>query len=447
MSKKYIIVFSILTISLIVFISGCISQQNYEKYPVSLKNNSTNYDNNVDIKNQSVVYENESYGNENTLPICKTQTATSCRIVEGQTKKDNYKNEPYFQESKCTGNGTVQLISPINSDDIGIVIPMGMMVGGHVTPIDHMYFQPINFQSAPDTYNVYADADGIINSIQSEPNTNGENKYNKIRIIIHHTCDFYSIYNLLTSLSPDLLNITGPMNPGDSYTGFIVVKKGQLLGKIGGQTLDLSVNYDKITLTGFIVPEHYAGESWKIHTVDPFDYFTEPDKSEILAKNLRQALPRGGKIDYDIDGKLIGNWFIEGSGGYPTKYIPDVYKNHASFVYDHVDPAHIIISLGNVSGEPKQYGVKGNSPDPKDVSVSTGLVKYELAIPDYVRTNGQYWDRFAYANDLKGINQNIVQGVVLVQLISERKLKLEIFPNKTVQDVSGFTNNFLIYER
>ncbi len=48
-------------------------------------------------------------------------------------------------------------------------------------------------------------------------------------------------------------------------------------------------------------------------TVDTFDYFDEPVKSQLLAKSLRIALPVGGKIDYDIDGKLIGNWFREGS--------------------------------------------------------------------------------------------------------------------------------------
>jgi len=364
---------------------------------------------------------------------------------ENPLNKDESKNENR-QRTGCTGNGTTTLSSPMKIEDIGIVIPMGLVVGGHVTPIDHMYFQPAIFNSQSDTYNVYADADGVITDIGIEPN-NPENKYKKTNVRIMHTCDFYSIYNLLTSLSPEIISITGEMSYGKYWSGSIPVKKGQLIGKIGGQTLDLSVNYDKIILKGFIVPEHYAGESWKIHTVDPFDYFEEPYRSQLLEKNLRTAIPLGGKIDYDIDGKLVGNWFLEGSGGYPERYVPEVWKNHLSFLYDHIDPSHIIISIGNYGGNAKQAAVKGNSPDPKDISVSSGLVKYELVGIDYVLENGQSWDRMSVAKNLKVRDSDRVEGTVLVQLISDRKIKFESFPGKTAQEVQGFTDKAAIYER
>ncbi len=355
-------------------------------------------------------------------------------------------SESYSSPTRgCAGDGTTTLSSPMKMEDVGIVIPMGLVVGGHVTPIDHMYFQPTVFQSEPDTYDVYADADGIITSIGVEPE-NPDNKYKKIRIIIMHTCDFYSIYNLLTSLSPDIIGVTGEMSYGKYWSGSINVKKGQLIGKIGGQTLDLSVNYDKVVLQGFVVPEHYAGEPWKIHTVDPFDYFEEPSRSWLVEKNIRTALPLGGKIDYDIDGRLVGNWFVEGSGGYPASYVPDVWKNHLSFVYDHVDPAHVIVSIGNYGGDAKQAAVKGNSPDPKDVSVSTGPVKYELVGIDYVLEDGQSWDRMSVAKNLRVSDSGMVEGTVLVQMTSDRKIKFEVFPGKTAGEVSGFLNP-IVYER
>lgn len=346
----------------------------------------------------------------------------------------------------CVGSGTVNLSSPMKIENIGIVIPMGSMVGSHVTPIDHMYFQPAIFNSQPDTYNVYADADGVITSIGVEPN-NPENKYKKTNVRIMHTCDFYSIYNLLTSLSPEITKVTGEMSYGKYWSGSIPVKKGQLIGKIGGQTLDLSVNYDKVILKGFIVPEHYLGESWKIHTVDPFDYLEEPDRSQLLEKNIRTALPLGGKIDYDIDGKLVGNWFVEGSGGYPAQYIPEIWRNHLSFVYDDIDPTHIIISMGNYEGDAKQFAVKGNSPDPKDISSSNGIVKYELIEIDYVLPNGQQWNRMSIEKNIKVRDSDRVMGTVLVQLISDRKIKFEAFPGKTSSQVSDFSNNVKIYER
>src|SRR5947208_12234442 len=39
-----------------------------------------------------------------------------------------------FQNSNCKGNGTVNLsTSPMRFEDIGLIIPMGAMAGGHVT--------------------------------------------------------------------------------------------------------------------------------------------------------------------------------------------------------------------------------------------------------------------------------------------------------------------------
>ncbi len=339
----------------------------------------------------------------------------------------------------------------MNIEDVGVVIPMGEMVGGHVTPIDHIYLQPTVFQSAPDTYNVYADASGVIREIGVEP-AFAENKHTKIRLIIYHTCDFYSIYNLLTSLSPRILAITGNLTAGQYYNEPITVTQGELLGKIGGQTLDLSVNYDKVTLKGFIVPAHYASESWKIHTVDPFDYFKEPFKSQLLAKDLRQAEPRGGKIDYDIDGKLVGNWFIAGSEGVTGATDPS--KSQLAFVYDWIDPSQIRISIGNYgdiatlqNSSDLQYGVKGNAPDPKDISVASGPVKYELVQWSTVAGDGSPWSGMSYAPGLHAVNSSTVKGTVLVQMISDRKIKFEAFPEKPAGDVQGFDANAIVYER
>ncbi len=379
------------------------------------------------------------------LPICPSATATNCRMVSGVTKEvESWATKDFSISGGCVGSGSVPLsVSPMNIADIGLVIPMGLMVGDHVTPIDHMYFQPLVFHSKPDTYDVYANADGVIHEISVEP-LSENNKYKKIRLVIRHTCDFYSIYNLLTSLSPQILKVVGEVEPGRSYRKPIKVKVGDLLGKIGGQTLDLSVNYDKVILPGFLVPEHYAGEAWKIHTVDPFDYFIDPVKSQLLAKNPRQVSPRGGKIDYDIDGRLVGNWFIEGSGGYPLKYIPDVYKNHVSFAYDEIDPTHVIVSFGNFFGEARQFSVRGNPPDPKDISLDSGIVKYELVETEYVLLDGSHWDRFSYSDNIRAVSGGRVMGVALVQMISDRKMKLQFFLNQTE---AIFDEGAVIYER
>ena len=77
------------------------------------------------------------------------------------------------------------------------------------------------------------------------------------------------------------------------------------------------------------------------------------------------------------------------------------------------------------------------------------MVKYELVTFDYyLGDTSQGWSRISFANNIKARNyDNDVQGVVLFQLIENRKLKMEIFPKKSAGEVSGFDAGALIYER
>ena len=55
----------------------------------------------------------------------------------------------------------------------------------------------------------------------------------------------------------------------------LIIEAGQLLGYVGGQTLDFGVYDYEIVLPGFITPDLYNYEYWKVHTVDPFEYFPD----------------------------------------------------------------------------------------------------------------------------------------------------------------------------
>ena len=44
-------------------------------------------------------------------------------------------------------------------------------------------------------------------------------------------------------------------------------------------------------------------------------------------------------------------------------------------------------------------------------------------------------------------NSEYVQGVIILQLIEDRRLKVEIFPGKTANELNGFTDNFKFYVR
>lgn len=355
----------------------------------------------------------------------------------------------------CEGTGTVMFgTSPMDPKDVGLILPYGGMVGAHVSPIDHMYFSPFVFNSPRDTYEVRAMADGLITTISErtqnvDDTNNGSPKLAEYQIKFWYTCDFASYYDLITSLSPRLQEEFDRYKKQGGYAQVqIKVKEGEVVGRIGGQTLDFAVyDYTK-QLPGFIVPEHYLGESWKIHVVNPFPYFKEPVRSQLLALNPRQVEPREGKIDYDIDGRLVGTWFKEGNDGfgYTGGSDPAPWRAHLSFAYDSIDPSALVISIGDYGGLSAQYGVKGNSPDPASVDVNSGLHKYELAFIDYYRDSGM-WDRMHVYTDIKARPQSYVQGVVLVQMLENRKIKFEVFPGKSSDQVVAFTDKAIIYER
>ncbi len=423
MKPRYLLL--ILALVAIVSISGCVANQN-----IQLDKSGESF---IDtLKNIS---ENTSY-NKSSSP--------------------NYPNQNNYQNyNKCSGTGAVNLTaSPRNIEDIGLFVPMGLMIGDHVTPIDHGYFYPPNWKmdvTSSELKDVFVPADGIITQIGRMPDyfkTTKESDLQDYRIIIYHTCTFYTIYIHLNLLSPRIKDIIGEIKPSENKEVSIKVNAGELLGR--ANAFDFSVHNEDITLTGFITPKNYQREYWKIHTVDPFDYFIEPIRSQILAKNPRTTEPRGGKIDYDIDGKLIGNWFLEGTNGYAgIESQPNYWVSHLAFAPDAYDPAHFIISIGEFEERySKQYAAKGNTPNPSDVSKDSGLVKYELVEFDYIDSTGKIWDKRNYTSEIKLINKGSEsRGIMLVQILENRRLKIESFPGKQASEVSAFTEQAKIYER
>lgn len=359
----------------------------------------------------------------------------------------------YWSHGTCTGSGPVMLgAPPLRLGDIAMILPLGLLVFNHVTPIDHQYYEPANRSLGRSRYDVLAPAKGAIVSIQTRPN--GPN--HDYRVAIEHSCTFWTYYDLMTELSPKVLQAAGwtPQSTGTVQVR-IPVEEGEVIGKVGGQTLDIGVVNSEVTLPGLLVPSHYTAlEPWKIHTVDPFDYFKEPLRSRLLALDVRTVEPRGGKIDYDVDGRLVGNWFLQGTNGYRGTCDPrsspsgcSYWVGHLAVVYDAYDPTQIRVSIGDFAGQPRQFGVVGNGPDPASVSVATGLVKYELVQYMYYKPNGELWSGRELASGLVSRNGSQTFGVVLLQLIGPRSLKVEAFPGKTAAEVSGFDGAAKLYER
>ncbi len=361
-----------------------------------------------------------------------------------RSEKENFlerqtASEP--RENKCEGTKTKFDYAPVNLEKTKVFLPLGLMGGSHVTPIDHHYFQ--NFDNEEFNIEVYSPGKGHITDIQHMPGAEAEKDY---RIIIKHTCTISSIYIYVSNLPEKISKYI----EGKEYAGVqIPVYAGELIGYYKNN-LDYNLVDEEIILPGFVIPEHYRAEPWKIHVPNTYDYFNEPIRSQLIEKSLRTVEPLSGKIDYDIDGKLAGNWFLEGTNGYAgdstskEKY----WIGHLSFVYDAYDPQRIVLSIAGYRGEDsKQFGVKGNSPAPAEVGIEQGLVKYELVEYDYVTSDGLPWDRVSLAKVSKTVSNEVVEGVVLVQMIENRKIKFEAFPGKIASQVNGFTDNAYVYER
>ena len=351
-----------------------------------------------------------------------------------------------FSAGKCSGKGLVVLTSPpVKMADTIYILPMGLMSGSHVTPVDHLYFHTSHKNAG--RYDVLAPADGYVVSVEKVGDSQD------YRLIIEHTCTFYSIYIHVTELAPKILHAIKNSSQR-SWTMRVPVRAAEAIGtkvpNIQEKTfqVDFSVANAEFVLNGFITPGYYKGEPWKIHTDDIYKYYEEPLKSELIKKSVRTAPPISGKIDYDIDGRLVGNWFRAGTNGYSGSNPYQYWEGHLTIAYDYIDPTKIRISMGNWEGKSENGAVVGNTPDPKDVSPETGLVKYELIDAHYVHANGQLWDQETFADDIRlDISKPYLLGTLLVQLIDKRTLKLETFPGKSASAVGGFSANAVMYER
>jgi hypothetical protein len=340
----------------------------------------------------------------------------------------------------------------MKAEDIGSIVPYGEMTFEHVTPIDHQYFTPASFDSPRDSYEVRAPASGHIISIEHRTSDSAAANHGSItdeyRVVIAYTCTFSSYFDLITSLSPDIQSQIGTREYAKVN---IPVKAGQVIGKIGGQTLDFAVWDTTKTLSGLLVPAHYSGEPWKIHTADPLDYATPELKALILSLNPRKVRPISGKIDYDIDGKLAGNWFLKGQGGYfgtdPNNH--DYWKGHFAFAPNEYDPTLWEISSGAWEPDSGQFATGPNQPTPDSIGVANRLVKYELyqvqLLADGQPINNERSISGKQTITAKAGGQSV--GCMLVQLTAQREMKAEGFPGQPCTNLTSFDDNAKIYER
>ncbi|HYN10629.1 MAG TPA: M23 family metallopeptidase, partial [Vicinamibacterales bacterium] len=234
--------------------------------------------------------------------------------------------------------------SPIDVALIHSIAPLGTVSApSRWLPTDHLYFRFAEPSQSPVALRTsfFAPADGTVRDVFSGAGSD-------VGVDINVTATMtYRIGHLIPSVS---------LARGTRVTA------GQRLGTTGSSfDIDLSLFNDALTL--FFVNPARAGN--QVHTAAPLRYFEEPLRSQLYAKVQRFPPDLDGRVDFDVAGRLSGNWFTADS-------IPLV------FAYDSWDPAQVVISVGGALMRTGIYTIAVGDPAPRDVSVSSGLVRYTL---------------------------------------------------------------------
>ncbi|MBI15974.1 MAG: hypothetical protein CL782_07030 [Chloroflexi bacterium] len=406
-----------------------------------------------------------------TLEVCqgdtcdKTTSEIDMSFIEftkkspdqiSDTNKNTLLRDSFFNEYECANNSKNNFSKFYPIRLIEEIEPMGKLNAGsgHVTPTDHLYIKRNPDAISEDNkYFILSPSSGHIVRITRQENdqylygeySGQENDYSVVpdhRILIMHSCNLMTVFIHLGELHPTIIERTGKINLGDSWSASdlnsaIKLNTGDPIARFGDNILDWSVHDSNMILDGFLNPERYRqAEPWKIHTVDPFQYFNSDDKELLLSKVKRIKEPLSGKIDYDIEGKIIGNWFLEGTDYLDeNKLESDYWAGHLAIGYHHIYPDHQILSVG------RNIGIDENI-----YNKAWGV--FRLEGPD-IATIGKVSNEIEYKmySDSGNILGDDLLGRLLISHLGNRSLQVEVFSVNSNNNVLKFTDNSKIYIR
>jgi hypothetical protein len=327
--------------------------------------------------------------------------------------------------------------------DLSQMLEFGPMGQIRVIPKMHGGFrlkQPFTF---PATIPVYAMGDGYIINIKKESRTvpgHGPlhlvgREYDDFGLDMVYTKDAGGYYGHVSALHEKILEQAGEIRHGRGARNEVKIKisAGQILGYIGPhEGFDIGM-YDYSRENYFANPSMY-GRDYR-SSVCYTDYLPEALKQEIWAINPRTAEPRCGNIAYDKDGTLAGNWFLEGTKDiteWSKQLIFARHEIHGDRIAI-VDASPLFDGDGIINDGIDAYlwFVKGNNPEPENITMESGIVAYEVARA-WVLIQNEHAEP---------------DGALLIQMLEPEKIQYEYFEGKRAGEVSGFSSNARIYVR
>lgn len=365
--------------------------------------------------------------NRSTKIVLRSCIFTICAFLcscddESLLETYSFPDEPVFFEHL-----------PVDLAGVTQFVPMGE---ANVLPKDHGGF-PLKSFALPATVPVYAVRSGVIilsgrgtRTVENPSSPWHGQSYDDYQlrlqisknVIVNYAHVSAINFNVLPALQNLVADETG-------HNVEAVVESGDILGWIGPHpAMDFSVTDRSLSLN-LLNPSRYPGDY--IYAADIYHYLKTPLLEQMISAAARDAPPWGGKIDYDIKGRIAGNWFLTGTSSFTQ------WSRQLAIVYDHLKTDRIFISDGSPMqdvpgiqgpGRPDIWWVKGNTPRPENIGLSDGIIKYTLILPG------------PQAEETKP-----VQGVMLVQMVSEESIRVQIFRGTT--SPTSFTSGAKIYER
>jgi hypothetical protein len=277
--------------------------------------------------------------------------------------------------------------SPLSVDLISSIVPIGNLnPPDHTLPTNHSYF----FHSSTADAEVRSPAGGTIGTVQRG------SVDDQLYVTVSPGFDYYLAH----------LRLDASVAQGGKLTaGQRVGVTASAAGAAGA--MDLGVINSAVTLF-FVRPERYIAGT--LHGDSPLKYFSEAVRSSLYAKVARSGGDKDGRIDFDLTGRLAGNWFTpdlqplsatENFGNGPK---------HLAFVRDVNDPSLVRISIGGSLSMAGAYYVQPGAPDPADVSPASGKVAYQLYFVPQAQQPA---------------------GIMIVQMTADDRIQVQTFPPGT----------------
>jgi hypothetical protein len=383
---------------------------------------------------------------------------------------------PGATEPTCAPS-SITFTSPVLPlDQLAPAIPYGLMVGGHVTPIDHAYLGvkalsiPTSQITASDYVPVTAPAAGTITEVS---NLGSPNSY---RVVIDHGCNLYSVYMVMNKVTGVLASVAAQAATSGYLKANVKVKAGDEFGRQAMNMLDFNVFDGTQWLSGFQNIQSYLTlDTWKPYTADYLPFFTPSIRSAMEAQLQKTSSPRVGKIDHDIAGTASGNWFLAGTNGYAGRLNSD-YENATAMLGSGSVPGKNDYSWSHLAIAPHQVDTKawvfssGWWKDPKGdadqavlvvgpgqvapdkLTSASGMVVYKLAQISYTPPAGVTpnppGSMAPWPVGYTVVTGDSSKGVVALQVNADGSLSLEL--NTTLSNpasLTAFTTAKRIYNR